>query len=271
LQCTNQFYQQREDVTIYAVVLVPGLEYIHIKSPLRKPIQLDVDFDEDMPAIKALSETERRILKPFVKNDTNKEETWFVVLGKFVVPAGEYKTPMELARRVAKEFSMAFHIPRYQNRMQVERVGTGGGFRFTAESKLDTPRKARRVQPASPRPDGIAVDYGGETRLGKYNFLMYTDQLAISAPLGQVLITIDDKETSPIYYIPPVSANTPSFSIVNSLYVYCDVVGHQRVGDSSAQLMDIDPYKAHHAGAYTVYSTHQHTCRWTVTIWTKYV
>jgi hypothetical protein len=63
---------------------------------------------------------------------------------------------------------------------------------------------------------------------------MYTDQHAISTPLGQVLITIDDKEAVPIYYIPPISANTQSFSIVNSLYVYCDVVGHQRVGDSSA-------------------------------------
>jgi hypothetical protein len=133
------------------------------------------------------------------------------------------------------------NMPRYQCRMQVGRVGTGGRFRFTAESKLETPRKARRVQPTSPRPDGIAVDYGGESRLGNYNFLMYTDQLAMSAPLGQVLITIDDKETSPIYYIPPISANTPSFSVVNSLYVYCDVVGHERVGDSCAQLMDIVP------------------------------
>jgi hypothetical protein len=241
LQYTNHFYQLREDVAIYAVVIVPSLEYIQIKAPLGKPMQLDVDFNEDMAAIKALSETERRILRPFVKNDTNKTETWFVVFGKFVVPAGEYKTPMELARRVAKEFSTVFNIPRYQYRMQVERVGTGGRFRFTAESRLETPRKGRRVQPASPRPDGIVVDYGGESRLGKYNFLMYTDQLAISAPLGQVLITIDDDETSPIYYIPPISANTPSFSIVNSLYVYCDIVGHQRVGDTTDQLMDIAP------------------------------
>jgi hypothetical protein len=56
-----------------------------------------------------------------------------------------------------------------------------------------------------------------------------------------VLITSDDKEASPIYYIPPISANTPSFSTVNSLYAYCDVVGHQRVGDSSAVLMDFAP------------------------------
>jgi hypothetical protein len=77
---------------------------------------LDVDFDEDMSDIKALSETERRVLKPFVKNDANKDETWFAVFGKFVVPAGEYKTPIELARRVTKEFSMVFNIPRYQYR-----------------------------------------------------------------------------------------------------------------------------------------------------------
>jgi hypothetical protein len=128
LQYTNQFYQLREDVTIFAVIIVPGLEYIHIKSPLGKPIQLDVDFDDDMPAIKALSESERRILKPFIKNDTNKDETWFVVFGKFVVPAGEYKTPMELARRVAKEFSIVFNIPRYQHECKWSELGLAADF-----------------------------------------------------------------------------------------------------------------------------------------------
>jgi hypothetical protein len=29
LQCRNHFYQLREDISIYAVVIVPGLEYIH--------------------------------------------------------------------------------------------------------------------------------------------------------------------------------------------------------------------------------------------------
>jgi hypothetical protein len=241
LQYTNRFYQLREDVTIYAVVIVPSLDYIHIKAPLGKPAQLDVDFTENMPAIKAMSETERRILRPFVKDRANKTETWFILFSKFIVPAGEYKTTMELARRVAKEFSAIFNIPRYQYRMQVERVGSGGRFRFTAESKLEIPRKGRQPQPASPRPDGIVVDYGGESRLGKYNFMLYTDQVAISPPLGQVLITIDDRDTPPIYYIPPISANTPSFSSVNSLYVYCDIVGYQRVGNTSAQLMDIAP------------------------------
>jgi hypothetical protein len=104
-----------------------------------------------------LSETERRILRPFANNDTNKNETWFVVFGKFVVPAGEYKTAMEQARRIAKEFSMVFNIHRYQLRMQVVRVGSGGSFRFTAESRLEAPRKGRSVQPASPGPDGYLV------------------------------------------------------------------------------------------------------------------
>jgi hypothetical protein len=66
LQYTSHFYQLREDLTTYAEVMVPGLEYIHIKAALGKPTQLDIDFKEDMPAIKALSETERRILQPFV-------------------------------------------------------------------------------------------------------------------------------------------------------------------------------------------------------------
>jgi hypothetical protein len=70
---------------------------------------------------------------------------------------------------------------------------------------------------------------------------LYTDQLAISPPIGQALITADDKDTPPMYHIPPFSANTPTFITVNSLYVYCDIVGHQRAGNASAQLMDIAP------------------------------
>ena len=240
LQYTNHFYQLREDVTIYAVVIVPDLKSIQIKAALGKPLQLDVDFTENMAALRALSDLERRILRPFVKDDKNKTEPWFVVFGKFVIPAGEYKTPMELARRVAKEFSGVFNIPRYQYRMRVERAGTGGRFRFTAESRLETPRQRSTSQPASPRPDGIKVDYGGESRPGKYNFFLYSEHLTISPPLGQVLIAIDD-ETPPMYYISPISASTPTFGAVNSLYVYSDIVGQQRVGNTSAQLMDIAP------------------------------
>ena len=240
LQYTNRFYQLREDVTIYAVVIVPDLKSIHTNASFGKTIQLDVDFTEDMSGIQAIGAIGNRILRPFVKDDTNKDESWFVVIGKFVVPAGEYKTPMELARRVAKEFSAVFNIPRYQYRMQAEWVGTGGMIRFTAESKLDTPRKRRTSESASTNPHGIVVDYAGTSRVGKYNFFLYTEDIAISAPLGQKLIMIDD-ETSPIYYISPISVSTPTFNTVSSLYVYCDIVDHQRVGNTSAQLMDIAP------------------------------
>jgi hypothetical protein len=240
LQYTNHFYQLREDVIIHAVVIVPDLKSIQINSPSGKPIQLDVDFTEDMAGIRALSMAQRRILRPFVKNDTNKDESWFVILGKFVVPAGEYKTSMELARRIAKEFSAVFNIPRYQYRMQAERIDPGGRLRFTAESRLDTPRKRRTSEPASPGPGGIVVDYDGHSRPGKYNFFLYTEHISISSPLGQVLIPIDE-EAPPIYYISPISTITPSFNSVKSLYVYSDIVDYQRVGDGSAQLMDIAP------------------------------
>jgi hypothetical protein len=240
VQYTNTFYQLREDVTIYAVVIVPNVESIQIHSPFGKTIQLDVDFTMESTGVRELRETQRRILRPFVKDATNKDEKWFVVLGEFIVPAGEYKVPLDIARRVVKGFNSVFSNFRYQYRMQVERVGSGGRFRFTAESKLTNPIQGPRAEPPSPRPDGIAVDYGDESRLGKYNFLLYTQQIAISPPLGQVLASIDDKD-EPIYYISPISANTPLFSTAHSLYVYSDIIDHQRVGNTSAQLMDIVP------------------------------
>ena len=70
---------------------------------------------------------------------------------------------------------------------------------------------------------------------------MYSEHIAISAPLGQVLVAIDNDETTPVYYIAPISPNTPAFGSVTSLYVYSDIVDYQRVGNGSAQLMDIAP------------------------------
>jgi hypothetical protein len=155
LRYTNRFYQLREDVTIHAVVIVPGIDYMHIEAPLGKPAQLDVDFNEHMTAINAMSETVRRILRPFVKGSTNRTETWFVLFSKLIIPAGEYKTTMVLARRVAKEFWTIFNIPRYQYRMKVERVGGGGRLRFTAESKLETPAKGSRHNQHHPDPTAL--------------------------------------------------------------------------------------------------------------------
>ena len=240
LQYTNRFYQLREDVTIYAVVIVPHIKAVNVNAPFGKTTQLDVDFTEDMSGIRALGNTERRILRPFVKDDTNKDESWFVVIGKFVIPAGEYKTTMELARRVAKEFSAVFNIARYQCRMVVERIGSDGRFRFTTESRLEKPRTRPTSKQVQPKPGGITVDYGEASRLGKYNFMLYTEHLSISPPLGQVLRVIDDHEP-PIYYISPISSATPVLHSIHSLYLYSDIVEHQLVGNASAQLMDIAP------------------------------
>ena len=248
LQYTNQFYQLREDVTIYAVVIVPDLKSINIKAPSMMTTQLDVNFTTDMRAVAAMGPTVQRILRQFVKDDTNKDEPWFVVISAFVVPAGEYKTPMELARRVVKGFNTLFNTPRYQYRMQVERVGRNGELRFFAESKLETPRARRTSEATSPQSKSTLLDklresladYVKESRAGKYTFLLYTEHISISAPLGQELIVIDDEET-PVFYIAPISTNTPIFNTVHSLYVYSDIVDHQRVGNASAQLMDIAP------------------------------
>ena len=241
LQYTNRFYQLRKDVTIYAVVIVPNLKSINIDASLGKPMQLDVDFTTDLPGIARMGKAVQRILQPFVKDDMNKDEEWFIVFGQFVIPAGEYRTPMELARRVTKEFNVVFNIPRYQYRMQVDRLRGGERLYFTAESKFDTPgtRDTSKTVPPPPA-DGITVDYGAASGLGKYNFLLYTEHVSISAPLGQLLRPIDD-ETPPVSYITPISSATPCFDTVHSLYVYSDIVDQQRVGNASAQLMDIAP------------------------------
>jgi hypothetical protein len=67
LQYTNHFYQLREDLTIYVVVIVPDLRSVEIMAPLGKPRQLDVDI----PGIHAFGAAKRRILRAFVDNDTN--------------------------------------------------------------------------------------------------------------------------------------------------------------------------------------------------------
>jgi hypothetical protein len=211
LQYTNHFYQLREDVTIYAVVIVPDLESFQINAQFGKTVQLDVDFTENDRAIRSMSTTVRRILKPFVKDSSNATEKWFVVLGQFTIPAGEYKSPLALAKLLTQRFNAVFNNARYQYRMQVELTEPAGTLHFTAVS-----------------------------RLGKYKFFLYTENVNISPALGSVLISIDDLEP-PINFISPLSNSTPSFNTVHSLYVYSDIVDEQRVGDESSRLMDIVP------------------------------
>jgi hypothetical protein len=70
--------------------------------------------------------------------------------------------------------------------------------------------------------------------------MLYTEHVAISPPLGQVLIVVDDQEP-PIYYTSSISSGTPILNTLHSLHVYSDIVEHQRVGSTSIQLMDIAP------------------------------
>jgi hypothetical protein len=70
--------------------------------------------------------------------------------------------------------------------------------------------------------------------------MLFTEHVAISPPLGQVLIAIDDQEP-PIYYTSPISSGTPILNTLHSLHVHSNIVGPQRVGNTSVQLMDIAP------------------------------
>ena len=110
-----------------------------MRAPFRQTIQFDVDITESASYIQTLGPMQRRILKPFYKDSTNASETWFVVLGQFTIPAGEYKTPLELGKRLVQQFNAVFGIVRYQYRMHVEQVKKKekpGRLLFTAESKL---------------------------------------------------------------------------------------------------------------------------------------
>jgi hypothetical protein len=133
-----------------------------------------------------------------------------------------------------------FSVARYQCRIVVERIISDGRFRFTTESRLENPRRRRASEQTSPKPGGITVDYGEASSLGKYNFMLYAGHMSISPTLGQVLRPIHGNEP-PIYYISPISGGTPVLNTVQSLYMYSDIVEHQRGGNTSVQLMDIAP------------------------------
>ena len=75
LQYANRFYQLRQDVTMYALVIVPDLQCIRTNASFGKTIQLDADFTEDMSGIQAIGAIGNRILRPFVMNDTVMDES----------------------------------------------------------------------------------------------------------------------------------------------------------------------------------------------------
>jgi hypothetical protein len=208
LQYTNRFYDVRETGTIFAVVEFPNVAAITVaeKSPAGT-VQYSATFTA--ANIRNLPAAENMIMTRHVK-PPGSADTSFVVFGKIAVHAGHYKEPGAVHKLIVDEFNKMFNCPRYNTQLDAVLKGADGTMRF---DHLPSTNKLH----------------------------MFTDKAYIVNLLGFSAKDISNGDIPPLYHLNLTGAKTPCFDAVESLYVYCDLVKAQHVGDTLAPLLEIVP------------------------------
>jgi hypothetical protein len=205
---TNRFYNIRDTAVIYVVVSFPSIAAITTSGliPRDSPtVQYTPTFD--LNTISALPLVERTLLATYIKPPES-PGTSFIVTGKIVIRPGFYKDPAAVYNIIVDEFNKMYGNPRYNTRLEAIIKGSDGtlSFKFTPSTNI---------------------------------VHMYTQEAFLMNTLGFVGSDKDNGE--PLYDMNFTGRKTPRFDMVQSMYVYCDVVKPQHVGDTLAPLLNIVP------------------------------
>jgi hypothetical protein len=214
LQYTNRFYDLRENCTLYLVM--ENYSATTINSAFDRPkgvIELPAPFTD--ANLTDMTDVEKRILKTFLaashKPKIAGRTVTSYLYGKVLAPAGDYKNPLLLVQNLINGSNALFGTPRYLSNMGLAVDGSTG-------------RLTLRI-------DNLSV--------GLY---MFAESASLVHALGLPPKAIDKLEPV-VYALDNVGSKTPRFDAVHSLYVYCDIVKEQRVGDTMAPLLEIVPVK----------------------------
>ena len=219
LQYTNQFYEVRESHDLHVVVKYPSLNAIDVtKVPtLRGVVQYDADISMARQA--SAPAYLRHILSRYVKND-NTEPNSFICYTKLVIPAGHYKDPSDIYRKIAHDFNKLFDTERYKTHMDVVVKGDDGKIELKLEP--DALNNAALLHLYATKP-GVGEMLGLPATTIKHSF----------AGTPPVLSTM-------LLYA-RVGTRTPRFEAIQSMYVYSDIIKPQHVGDTLVKLLEVVP------------------------------
>ena len=215
VQYTNRFYDLRENSTLHIV-----MENYHsstINAAFEKPkgvTELTAGFTD--ASIANMTDVEKRILKKFqtvasrLKGGVSRVVTSYLH-GKIMAPAGDYKNPALLVQNMIYSSNALFGGQRYLMNMGLAIDG-------------DTGRMTLRI-------DNLQCA-----------LYLFTENVPLVHALGLPPKAIDQLEPT-VYQLENVGTKTPRFDAVHSLYIYSDIVKEQRVGDTTAPLLEIVPVK----------------------------
>ena len=215
VQYTNRFYDLRENCTLH--VVMENYNPSTINATFEKPKGVTELLSTFTDAnIASMTDVEKRILKTFraashkLKGGATRTVTSYLH-GKIMVPAGDYKNPALMVQNLIHSSSMMFGGPRYLMNMGLAIDGDTGRIML----RIDNPQCA---------------------------LYLFTENIPLVHALGLPPKAIDQLEPT-VYYLENVGTKTPRFDAVHSLYVYSDIVKEQRVGDTTAPLLEIVPVK----------------------------
>ena len=215
LQYTNQFYEVREPHDLHVVVKFPNISAIDVsKVPtLRGVAQYDADIS--MARLTSAPTYLRHILSRYVKND-NTEPNSFICYTKLVIPAGHYKDPSDMYRRIVDDFNKLFDTERYKTHMDVVVKGADGKIELKLEPDTN------KLHLYATKPD-VGEMLGLPATTVKHSF-------AGTPPVVSTML---------LYAC--IGTRTPRFEAIQSLYVYSDIIKPQHVGDTLVKLLEVVP------------------------------
>jgi hypothetical protein len=132
-------------------------------------------------------------------------------MGKVTASAGDYKNPLTVVQNITASAAPMCGASRYDAHMGALIDGGTGRLTFRNEN-------------------------------GNIALYLFTEQAALVHTLGLPPKAIDSL-TPAVYALANAGTKTPRFEAVHSLYVYSDIVKEQRVGDTTAPLLEIVPVK----------------------------
>jgi hypothetical protein len=217
VQYTNRFYDLRENCTLYFV-----LEFYApagIQSQYGQPVgasEFAAKFTEAHLTAAKLSDLEKRIMRTFLatthvlKGGATRTVAGYA-MGKVTACAGDYKNPLTVVQNITASAAPMCGASRYDAHMGALIDGGTGRLTFRNEN-------------------------------GNIALYLFTEQAALVHTLGLPPKAIDTL-TPAVYALANAGTKTPRFEAVHSLYVYSDIVKEQRVGDTTAPLLEIVPVK----------------------------
>lgn len=249
IEYTNMFYNLPETITVRAVVTYADQTVIDnaASRPYNThsfPARFNGGQMTEYVKVYAtkgthgdMDRTDRGVVRIHTRQNSMIPENGRVVFGKFFIPAGYYATGTDAYNKFLEKYNELFDTPRYKAKMGGEVLQASGNRAF--------------VLPVN-----------------TLNVFIYVDKISAARVLGMEpgVVRMDPNFPDEVWPdLWELSTNhrskPPSIDALQSLYVYCDGIKYQHVGNVLTPLLDVIPVegapgeRVHHVPRFPMYIT----------------